>query len=199
MRGRKPTLSAIAAHFNRWVRRKSNRAGDQITRLSTRLSTPRVIMSSRLVTAVTEIPSRNQFRCTGCKYRFSVTAGTIMHRSHLPLRKWFLAIYLMGRENRLEYRTCVAGAIERGGQVRIERIPDAKKGTIQGFVERTVSPEAEAIYTDELRASIGVETDTRRYEPGTPTTSGWSAMSTRTAWRASGASSSGPSSAASPR
>ena len=25
----------------------------------------------------------------------SVTAGTIMHRSHLPLRKWFIAIYLM--------------------------------------------------------------------------------------------------------
>ena len=150
-------------------------------------------------TSVSEITTRHVWACGGCGYRFSVTAGTIMHRSHLPLRKWFLAIYLMGRENRLEYRTCVAGAIERGGQVRIERIPDAKKGTIQGFVERTVSPEAEAIYTDELRSSIGVETDTRRYEPGTPTTSGWSAMSTRTAWRASGASSSGPSSAASTR
>ena len=28
-------------------------------------------------------------------YQFSVTAGTIMHDSHLLLRKWFLAIYLM--------------------------------------------------------------------------------------------------------
>ena len=28
-------------------------------------------------------------------YHFSVTAGTIMHDSHLPLRKWFAAIYLM--------------------------------------------------------------------------------------------------------
>ena len=27
--------------------------------------------------------------------QFSVTAGTIMHDSHLPLRKWFIAIYLM--------------------------------------------------------------------------------------------------------
>ena len=34
----------------------------------------------------------------------------------------------------------------------------------QGFVERTVSPDAEAIYTDELRSYIGVETDTRRHE-----------------------------------
>ena len=25
----------------------------------------------------------------------SVTAGTIMHDSHLPLRKWFAAVYLM--------------------------------------------------------------------------------------------------------
>ena len=175
-------------------------------------------------TAVDEVPSRNQFRCRGCKYRFSVMAGTIMHRSHLPLRKWFLAIYLMceskkgmsanqlkrslgcqyktawylchrireamgndpftgptlfgvvevdetliggrakGRENALENKHWVAGAIERGGQVRIERIPNVRKDTIQGFVERTVSPDAEAIYTDELRSYIGVETDTRRHE-----------------------------------
>lgn len=27
-----------------------------------------------------------------CKHRFSATAGTVFHRSHLPLQKWFLAI-----------------------------------------------------------------------------------------------------------
>ena len=152
---------------------------------------------------VDEVPSRNQFRCRGCKYRFSVMAGTIMHRSHLPLRKWFLAIYLMceskkgmsanqlkrslgcqyktawylchrirqamgndpfegptlfgvvevdetlvggraeGRENRMANKNWVAGAIERGGKVRIERIPNVRKDTIQGFIDRTVSPDAE--------------------------------------------------------
>lgn len=38
---------------------------------------------------------RNQFECTPCGYHFSVTAGTIFHDSHLPLRKWFVATYLI--------------------------------------------------------------------------------------------------------
>jgi len=38
---------------------------------------------------------RNQFECTPCGYHFSVTAGTIFHDSHLPLRKWFIATYLI--------------------------------------------------------------------------------------------------------
>src|SRR5688572_10161418 len=46
-------------------------------------------------TSVSEIRDRAQWDCNACRYQFSVTAGTIMHDSHLPLRKWFLAIYLM--------------------------------------------------------------------------------------------------------
>lgn len=38
---------------------------------------------------------RNQFECETCGYHFSVTAGTIFHDSHLALRKWFIAIYLI--------------------------------------------------------------------------------------------------------
>ena len=171
-----------------------------------------------------EIRTRHQWRCRGCEYRFSVTAGTIMHRSHLPLRKWFLAIYLMCESRKgmsanqlkrtlgVQYKTAwhlchrireamgndpftgptlfgvvevdetliggkvkgkgrgyrgnktwVAGAVERGGQVRIERIPDVRKGTLHDFIRRTVSDEAEAIYTDELASYMGVETDTRRH------------------------------------
>ena len=45
--------------------------------------------------SVSEIHDRDQWDCNSCRYQFSVTSGTIMHRSHLPLRKWFLAIYLM--------------------------------------------------------------------------------------------------------
>lgn len=35
------------------------------------------------------------FWCAGCEYQFSVTAGTIFHDSHLPLLKWFAAVYLL--------------------------------------------------------------------------------------------------------
>ena len=39
-----------------------------------------------------------------------------------------------------------------------------KKGTIHDFVKRTVADEAEAIYTDELKSHIGLETGARPHE-----------------------------------
>ena len=176
-------------------------------------------------TNVDEMAERRQWRCCSCDYRFSVTAGTIMHRSHLPLPKWFLAIYLMCQSKKgvsanqlkrmlgVQYKTAwhlchrireamgndpftgptlfgvvevdetlvggktkgkgrayrgnkmwVAGAIERGGQVRIERIPDVKKRTLHDFIERTVAADADAIYTDELKSYMGVDTEDRPHE-----------------------------------
>jgi transposase-like protein len=44
---------------------------------------------------ISRIVKRNQFDCDSCRYQFSATAGTIFHDSHLPLWKWFLAVYLM--------------------------------------------------------------------------------------------------------
>jgi len=38
---------------------------------------------------------RRQLDCNSCRYRFSVTTGTVFHDSHLPLWKWFAATYLM--------------------------------------------------------------------------------------------------------
>ena len=39
--------------------------------------------------------SRKQYDCADCGYQFSVTAGTMLHDTHLPLKKWFLVVYLM--------------------------------------------------------------------------------------------------------
>ena len=36
-----------------------------------------------------------RFRCNKCKHNFSCTAGTIFEDTKLPLRKWFLAMYLI--------------------------------------------------------------------------------------------------------
>lgn len=38
---------------------------------------------------------RHLYECVDCRYQYSVTVGTIFHDSHLPLMKWFLAIYLI--------------------------------------------------------------------------------------------------------
>jgi transposase-like protein len=43
---------------------------------------------------------RHQYQCRSCRYQFSVTAGTIFHDSHLPLWKWFLAVYLMAESKK---------------------------------------------------------------------------------------------------
>ena len=173
-----------------------------------------------------ELPAGGLFHCSSCRYQFSVTAGTIMHDTHLPLRKWFLAIYIMcvskkgvsanqlkrmlgigsyrtawhlchriraamgndpftgptlvgvvevdetmvggkvrgqGHKAARANKTYVAGAIQRGGRVRIQRIPNIRKPTLHRFIAETVKDEAEAIYTDELKSYIGIADDDTRH------------------------------------
>jgi transposase-like protein len=44
-------------------------------------------------TSVSRVLQRGQIDCNSCRYQFSVTAGTMLQDTHLPLWKWFLAIY----------------------------------------------------------------------------------------------------------
>ncbi|MDQ3619357.1 MAG: IS1595 family transposase [Actinomycetota bacterium] len=44
---------------------------------------------------ISRITKRRQFDCDSCRYQFSVRVNTIFHDSHLPLWKWFLAVYMM--------------------------------------------------------------------------------------------------------
>ncbi|MXW23173.1 MAG: IS1595 family transposase [Chloroflexi bacterium] len=174
---------------------------------------------------ISTLTKRPVYDCNDCRYQFSVTAGTIMHDSHLPLRKWFIAIYLMCESKKgvsalqlkrtlgVAYQTAwhlchrireamandplegptlfgvvevdetlvggkkrgkghgyrgnkfwVAGAIQRDGQVRLERVPNVRRRTLHGFIERTVRDEAEAIYTDELASYLGIGDDETRHE-----------------------------------
>ncbi len=174
-------------------------------------------------TGISEVRRRHVYDCQTCRHQFSVTSGTIMHDSHLPLRKWFAAIYLMceskkgisalqlhrtlgiarktawylghriraamgnepmagptllgvvevdetliGGKRRGKGRgyrgnkIWVAGAVQRDGDVRLERIPDTRRATLHDFIARTVKDEAEAIYTDELASYLGIaDADTR--------------------------------------
>jgi transposase-like protein len=172
---------------------------------------------------------RDQFDCDSCGYQFSVTAGTIFHDTHLPLRKWFLAVYVMtesrkgvsanqlGRMLGVSYKTAwylchriraamaeaqprpltgvvetdetylggkprrkaghpqhgeafdterrrqasqdwhhnktiVLGAVERGGEVRLQMVPHARKGNVLAFLESAVDDHAAAIYSDEFQS-----------------------------------------------
>ncbi len=42
-----------------------------------------------------ELKSRKIYQCHKCHHQSSLTAGTIFHGTKLPLKKWFLAIYLL--------------------------------------------------------------------------------------------------------
>jgi len=39
--------------------------------------------------------TRQTWECDDCGYHFSVTSGTMLHDTHLPLQKWIVAVYLM--------------------------------------------------------------------------------------------------------
>ena len=45
--------------------------------------------------SISRIATHNVFEDNSCRYQFSVKSGTIFHDSHLPLRKWFVAVFLM--------------------------------------------------------------------------------------------------------
>lgn len=47
-----------------------------------------------------EIRGRNEYVCRHCHRQTSVTSGTVMHRTHLPLTVWFWAIYLVAKDKR---------------------------------------------------------------------------------------------------
>ena len=176
--------------------------------------------------SVAELKAYDKWECNSCRYQFTVTAGTIFHDTHLPLRKWFLAVYLLveskkgmsalqlkrtlnvsyktawylchrireamgdeathtgptlfgivevdetlvggrrrgvGTGNRIG-KTWVAGAVQRGGQIRLEVIPNIRRHTLHRFIKKHTIPETEAIYTDELRSYLGIADHDTRHE-----------------------------------
>jgi transposase-like protein len=42
-----------------------------------------------------ELDARDLFQCRSCRHQVSVTAGTVLHRTRVPLRLWFSAAYLV--------------------------------------------------------------------------------------------------------
>jgi transposase-like protein len=47
-----------------------------------------------------DIKTRHRYECTQCGYQASVMTNTIFHRSHTPLNKWFIAIFLLSTDKR---------------------------------------------------------------------------------------------------
>ena len=41
------------------------------------------------------LPNESRHHCNNCKTSFSATVGTVFHHTHVPLQKWFLAVFLV--------------------------------------------------------------------------------------------------------
>jgi transposase-like protein len=67
-------------------------------------------------------------------------------------------------QHRLDNKTVVLGAVERGGRVRLRMAPDSTSESIKGFLQDVVHDDAEAIYTDSNRAYHGIEDHNTRHE-----------------------------------
>ena len=46
------------------------------------------------------VATRRLHQCTACRRQTSLTADTIFHKTRVPLRKWFWALYRMGQDKK---------------------------------------------------------------------------------------------------
>jgi transposase-like protein len=69
-----------------------------------------------------------------------------------------------GAQHRMNNKTVVMGAIERGGKLRVRVAPDVTSESIMGFLTDFIADEAEAIYTDSRRAYRAVADENTRHE-----------------------------------
>ncbi len=67
-------------------------------------------------------------------------------------------------QHRLDNKTVVLGAVERGGKVRLRMAPDASSESVKGFLADVVHDDAEAIYTDSHRSYRGIADHNTRHE-----------------------------------
>ncbi len=47
-----------------------------------------------------ELANQRRWQCVGCRHQVSLTAGTVLHRTKIPLTHWFWAAYLMTTDKR---------------------------------------------------------------------------------------------------
>ena len=127
------------------------------------------------------VRGRNTFQCRACRHQTSVTAGTVMNRTHLPLTAWFWAIYLCATDKRGisaaqrrgtdKAKIVVAlSKTENGAALftRMQVVEDVTSKTLQQVVGKTVATGAK-IECDGYRSYknlSGVELDAKKYESG---------------------------------
>jgi transposase-like protein len=87
-------------------------------------------------------PGRAHYRrCNACEYKFRVTHGTPVEGTHLPLRTWFTALYLVSASSKGISSVKLGQHLGVGQKTawflgqRIRRMMEDKEGLLRGVVE----------------------------------------------------------------
>ena len=57
--------------------------------------------------------SNGRYQCVHCHHQVCVTAGTALHKTHMPLTQWFLAFYLVCQDKRGSPQCSCPRSLER--------------------------------------------------------------------------------------
>jgi transposase-like protein len=89
-----------------------------------------------------ELVQRRRWQCVGCRHQVSLTAGTILHNTKIPLTVWFWAAYLMTTDKRglsalLLQRQLALGCYETAWMMlhKFRRLVNLAREPLHGQVE----------------------------------------------------------------
>ncbi len=91
--------------------------------------------------------SRRLYQCSRCRHQTSLTAGTIFHKSRVPLHKWFYAIYCLAQDKKgcsamllsKELDVCYPTAWLMAHKIRHAMAREALGTLLSGMVELDVA------------------------------------------------------------
>lgn len=83
------------------------------------------------------ISTRHLYQCRSCDYQVSVTAGTVFHKTRVPLHKWFWMIFLM---------TGQKSGVSMLGMQRLLEIGSYKTAWLMGHKIRKAMSDRDAMY-----------------------------------------------------
>jgi transposase-like protein len=105
-------------------------------------------------------------RCNACRTKFKVTHGTPFEGTHLPMRAWFTALYLVAASSKGVSSVKLGEHLGVGQKTawflgqRIRRMMEANDGLLSGIVHLprvTVAPIVSLPVNDLLRAALEAE------------------------------------------
>lgn len=88
-----------------------------------------------------QVKDRVTFSCRSCLYQFSVTSGTMLHDTHLPLWKWLLAVYMVVESKKGVSANQLKRTLEVSYRTawylchRIRKAMESREGLLRGIVE----------------------------------------------------------------